>query len=279
MAHNPVTDITTAEFPQAVLQRSHQVPVVVDFWAEWCGPCKVLTPLLERLAEEAAGEFELVKVDVDANPELSTQFGIQGIPTVIAFRDGAVEGRFSGAIPESSLRTWLQEIVPSELDRMVDEARDAAIAGDPARAEELFRSVLDRRADHPEAATGLASMLIARGDTDEALIVLGKLPPGSEVDRLQAAARLNASRDIDVASLERAVEADPDDGAARLALARALAAHSEFEPALDHLLKVVREKGEHLDDARTGMLDIFGVLGDDHPLTATYRRQLSSALF
>ncbi len=162
---------------------------------------------------------------------------------------------------------------------MVDEARDAAIAGDPARAEALFRAVLDRTSDHTEAATSLASMLIARGDTDEALIVLGKLPAIPEVERLQAAARLNASRRSDVSALERTVEAAPDDQLARLALATALAGRGEYEPALDMMLDVVRRKDAHLDAARRAMLDIFEVLGDEHPLTPLYRRQLTSALF
>jgi putative thioredoxin len=155
MASEYVTDVTTEDFPTAVVQRSREVPVVVDLWAEWCGPCKVLGPVLE-----------MVKVDVDTNQELSDRLGVQGIPTVVAFRDGMPVSRFTGAIPEPAVRQWLEQIVPSELDRAVDEARDAALAGDAERAEYLFRAVLETRADHPEAGTGLASLLIARGDTD-----------------------------------------------------------------------------------------------------------------
>ncbi|MBA2336551.1 MAG: thioredoxin [Acidimicrobiia bacterium] len=279
MASEHVTDVSTADFPTAVVQRSHEVPVVVDLWAEWCGPCKVLGPVLEKLATEADGDWELVKVDVDANPELSTQLGVQGIPTVVAFRDGAVVSRFTGAIPEAAVRQWLEQIVPSELDRAVDEARDAALAEDTDRAEYLFRAVLTQRADHPDAGTGLASLLIARGDTEEALIVLGKLVPTPEVDRLQAAARLTAARTVDMTVLERAVAADPTDGTARLDLARALASHGEYEPALDHMLAVVRERGGQADDARLAMLDIFEVLSNEHPLTPLYRRQLATALY
>ncbi len=277
--HEHISDITTEDFPQAVLQRSHEVPVVVDFWAAWCGPCKVLGPLLEKLTIEASGAFELVKVDVDANPQLSQQFGVQGIPTVVGFRDGAVAGRFTGALPEPQLRAWLTEILPSELDEMVDQGRDAALAGDLVQAEQIFRMVLDRQPDHPDAGAALASLLIARGDSEEALIVLGKLAPNAEVERLQAAARLTGARTDDLGPMESAVAADPEDGAARLALARALASGSEFEPALDNMLAVVRTKGGHWEEARDAMLDIFEVLGNEHPLTQAYRRQLSNALF
>lgn len=277
--HELISDISAAEFPQAVLQRSHEVPVVVDLWASWCGPCKVLGPVLEKLTIERNGEFELAKVDVDANPELSQQLGVQGIPTVVAFRDGAVAGRFTGALPEAQVRTWLDSILPDDMDRMVDQARDAALDGDLLQAEQIYRMVLDQRPDHQEAGTGLAGLLLAGGDTEEALIVLGRLAPTAEVERLQAAARLSATRADDLSPLEAAIDADPTDHSARLALARALAARSEFEPALDHMLVVVQSKGELMDEARQAMLDIFEVLGNEHPLTSPYRRRLASALY
>jgi putative thioredoxin len=272
-------DVDAAEFQQDVLQRSREVPVVVDFWAQWCGPCHVLSPVLERLADEYAGAFELAKIDVDQNQQLSAQFGVQGIPSVIAFRDGAPVSRFTGALPEESVRQWLDSIMPTEVDLMVDQARTARIDGDDAAAEHIFRQVLDRQPDHAEAGTSLASMLIDRGDVDEALIVLGKLTPDSEVDRLQSAARLRASSGDDLSALEARVETDPTDESARIELAVALAGKNEHEPALDLLLAVVREKGPQMEEARLAMVDVFGVLGDEHPLTITYRRQLASALY
>ena len=120
MTAQPVRDISATEFPEAVLQRSREVPVVVDFWAEWCAPCKILGPLLEQATVDGDGAFDLVKVDVDQNQELSTQFGIQSIPTVIAFRDGAPVSRFSGAIPKKALGDWLEQILPNPLDIQVD---------------------------------------------------------------------------------------------------------------------------------------------------------------
>jgi len=274
-----VKDIDTANFPQGVLQRSREVPVVVDFWAAWCQPCQVLGPILEKVAAEADGAFELVKVDVDSNQELSAQYGVQGIPMVVAFRDGKIVDSFTGALPEPAIRQWIEGILPTELDLMVDQARTALLDDDSVTAEHILRQVLDQQSDHSEAGASLASMLIERGETDDAMIVLGRLTPGSEVDRLQSAARLKASSGQDLSELEEKLAADESNEEARIDLAKALAARSEFEPALDHLLAVVRAKGPKKDDARVAMLDIFGVLGDEHPLTQTYRRQLATALF
>jgi putative thioredoxin len=274
-----IQDITSADFQQSVLQKSHQVPVIVDFWAEWCGPCKTLGPMLENLAAEANGAFVLAKVDVDSNQELAAQFNVQGIPTVIGFRGGAPVDQFTGALPENAIRQWLTNLLPSELDLVVEQARDAAIAGNVETAERLFSAVLEQQPDHHEAGIGLAAMQIASGRHEDALILLGKLAVTDEVERLQSAARLSASRGSDLSEIEQRLETSPDNDAIRIELALALAGEAEYEPALDQLLSVVRSRGEAKDDARKAMLDIFDVLGDGHPLTTTYRRQLASALF
>jgi putative thioredoxin len=274
-----VKDVDTANFPQDVLQRSREVPVVVDFWATWCQPCLILGPILEKVAADSGGSFELVKVDVDSNQELSAQYGVQGIPMVVAFRDGKIADSFTGALPEPAVRQWIEGILPTEMDLMVDQARTALLEDDDVAAEHILRQVLDQQSDHSEAGASLASMLIERGETDEAMIVLGRLAPDSEVDRLQSAARLKASSGQDLSELEAQLAADDSNEEARLDLAKALASQSEFEPALDHLLAVVRAKGPKKEDARVAILDIFGVLGDEHPLTQTYRRQLATALF
>ena len=274
-----VKDIDQQDFAREVIQRSEEVPVVVDFWAEWCGPCKTLGPALEKVAEEYGGAFQLVKVDVDANQELSSQFGIKSIPTVIAFTGGKPAAQFMGAIPEAQIRQWVDGLLPTEEDRMVDRARDLVLDGDEEAAEETLREVLGRIPDHHDGATALASILIARGETEEALILLGKLPRTSEVERLEAAARVTAAQEIDVSDLERRLAANPDDDAARLELGQALAARGEYEPALDRLLDVVKAGGELRDDARQAMVDVFGVLGSDHPLTVSYLRALANTLF
>ena len=274
-----VKDIDQHAFGLEVLQRSHEVPVVVDFWAEWCGPCKMMGPALERVAAEFAGAFELVKVDVDQNQALATQFAVQGIPTVIAFRDGNPVSRFTGALPEASIRQWVEQILPTEIDNMVDRARDFTLEGDESAAEHLYRQVLEQVPDHPDAGTGLAAMLIARGEPGDALILLGKLPRSAEVERLEATARVASNGSIDLSDLESRLATDPDDTAARLELGRALAGNGEYEVALDHLLAVVRTGDERRDAARRAMVDVFGVLGEGHPITATYRRLLANELF
>ena len=274
-----VKDIDQSTFGQDVLQRSREVPVVVDFWAEWCGPCKVLGPTLERLADDYAGAFELVKVDVDANQQLANQFRVQGIPMVIAFRDGEPVSQFTGALAEQQVRQFIDAILPTEVDRMVDEARDFVLAGDEPAAEALFRAVLEEVPDQADAGTTLASLLIARGETAEALIILGKLARSTEVDRLEAAARVTGGRDEDVTAIEARLAMNPQDTEARLELGKALAANAEYEAALDHLLEVVRARDDRREPARLAMVDIFGVLGHDHPLSAGYRRSLANALY
>jgi putative thioredoxin len=270
-----VKDIDQQDFGREVLQRSEEVPVVVDFWAEWCGPCKTLGPTLERVAEAYGGAFELVKIDVDANQALATQFGIKSIPTVMGFKHGKPAGQFMGAIPEAQVRQWVDTLLPTEEDR----ARDLVLDGDEPAAEAILRDVLSRVPDHEEGATALASMLIARGDTEEALIILGRLPRTSEVERLEAAARVTAAQEIDLTEIERRLAVDPEDQTARLELGQGLAARGEYEPALDRLLEVVKAGGDLRDPARQAMVDVFGVLGADHPLAVEYRRALANALF
>jgi putative thioredoxin len=274
-----VRDIDQQSFGQEVLQRSHEVPVVVDFWATWCAPCRTLGPALERVAEEYGGAFRLVKIDVDANQQLALQFGVRSIPTVIAFRDGKPVSQFMGAVPEQQIRAFVDSILPSEADRLVDEARSFVLDGDVEAAEALFRQVLADTPGHPEAGTGLAALLIARGDTDEALILLGKLARSPEVERLEAAARLQANHVVDLSEIEARVASDPGDMTARFELGQALAANGEHEVALDHLLEVVRSGGELRERARQAMVDVFGIIGPEHPVTAAYRKALANTLF
>ena len=274
-----VKNVDTAGFAADVVERSRETPVVVDLWAEWCGPCRVLGPTLERLADEYQGAFELAKLDVDANPDLARQFQVQGIPTVIAFKDGVPVARFTGALPESQIRAWLKEFVPSEADEKAVAASTVAASGDPETAEGLFREALALDPVNEKAATGLTEILIASDRTDEALAVLAPLPSTPAVQRLAAAARISHVDTSAIEDLERKLADDPDNGALLVQLGRALSAAGRTEDGLQHLLHAVGLGGGVREEARIAMLDIFELLGSDDPLTGQYRRKLASALF
>ncbi|MFQ5966748.1 MAG: thioredoxin [Acidimicrobiia bacterium] len=274
-----VKNVGVGDFMGEVIERSHEVPVVVDFWAEWCGPCRTLGPMLEQAAEAGEGAFELAKVDVDQNQALASQFGVQGIPTVVGFRDGQAVNRFVGAVPQSRLDAWLSELVPSDDDKAVDVARDLLLAGDEEAAEEIYRGVLEKDPRHTEAGVGLASLLISSARVDEASEILDALPNSAEVERLRAAARLKISAEFDASEAITRLEENPGDHALRMELAQSQAAEGEHEQALGNWLIVVKEDPELREQARLLMLDVFKVLGADHPLTARYRRDLANALF
>jgi putative thioredoxin len=253
-----VFDVDEAQFEQRVIERSREVPVVVDFWAEWCGPCRTLTPALEAAAAKREGEVELAKVDTDANQQLSAAFGIRGIPAVMAFRDGQIVDRFTGVIPPAQVERFFDGIVPSEADRLVE-------SGD----EDALRRALDIDPRHVGAATRLGRMLLARGDTERALGLLDGFHGDFVAEGLAARARL-ASADGDGAiphsdDLERAFAAwdSGDHEAALEALHEALAGTDD----------PVRR-----DEIRKVMVAIFTELGADHPLAREHRRRLAAAL-
>lgn len=273
-----VRDASVSDFAQTVIARSHEVPVVVDFWAAWCGPCRVLGPILESLAAEADGEWELVKVDVDRNQALAMQFGIQGIPTVIGFWNGEPVSRFTGALPETSVRQWLRALVPTAADRWAAEGKAHWEAGDRQKAEDAFQQALELDPTHHDAAVGSATLLIESGDLDAAESLLAPLAETDPVKRLRSAIRTQrGAGDIDV--LRRQVDERPDDTHARLAYARGLAAAGEAERALDEYLVVIDEgDDEAVEEARKAMVDLFQTI-DDQAIVSTYRRRLASSLF
>ena len=274
-----VKDVGVADFVRDVVERSHQVPVVVDFWAEWCAPCRTLGPMLEQAAEAAEGTFLLAKVDVDQNQALASQFGVQGIPTVLGFRNGQAVTRFVGAIPQTRLDAWLGELVPSEDDNAVEQARDLVLAGDEAGAEQVYRDVLEADSRHIEAGVGLATLLIGSQRSQEALHILETLPATPEVQSLRAAARIGVGASVDLDTIRATLADHPDDLDVRMELAGGLAARGEHQQALAELLTVVKAGPSLRDEARLRMLDLFQVLGADHPLTSRYRRELANALF
>jgi putative thioredoxin len=282
-----VVDVGDADFEQTVLQRSHQVPVVVDFWAPWCGPCRTLGPILERLAQEHAGAFVLAKLDTEANPQIAAQLQIRSIPLVIAYRDGKAVREFTGAQPEPAIREFLAAVLPTEADHQAREGLTLLAAGQGEAAEERFAAALSRDAQHPEALLGMARLTAERGDAEGALALLERIslaPAPVEQEAARLAAELRATSGgadgAEVAALEAKLALDPDDLGARLALGRSLAAERRYAEALAAFLAIV-ERDKAFDDeaARKAMVDIFEVLGGDHETTQEYRQALARALF
>jgi putative thioredoxin len=280
----PILDVGDREFEQEVLERSKELPVVVDFWAPWCGPCRTLGPLLERLATEHAGAFILAKVNVDEAPAVAQAFRIQSIPAVKGFRDGAVVAEFVGAHPEAIVRQFLAALLPSEADRLARDGETRAAAGDDDGASRAFTDALARDPRHPRALLGLARLHVAKGDDADALALLERIPPGipsaRDRDRLAAEIRTRVDATGDEAALRSRVRANPGDLDARLQLGRVLAACGRYEEALAELLEVVRRDPKHADGAaRRAMLDVFEVLGSGHPATERFRSELARVLF
>jgi putative thioredoxin len=260
-----------------VLERSKRQPVVVDFWAPWCGPCRVLGPVLEKLAREGGGAWVLAKVDTDQSQELARRFGIQGIPAVKAFKDGKVVAEFVGAQPEPKVRAWLEGVVPKESAMLAGRAALALAAGDTAGAERLFAEALTKDPEEPEALLHLARLALDRGDKTAAQLLLAKLRPRDSAARAADVERLHLA--IEAPALDPAAAGSPDPGV-RYGQALALAAAARYEEALDLLLGLVKSDRAWGDDAaRKAMLRIFDVVGVRSPLADTWRARLSMELF
>ncbi len=283
-AAGPSIDVGDREFEREVLERSKELPVVVDFWAPWCAPCRALGPVLERLATEHAGAFVLAKVNVDEAPAVAQALRIQSIPAVKAFRDGRVVREFVGAEPEGAVRQFLAAVLPTEADRLARDGEGRLTAGDAAGAEAAFEGALARDTRHPRALLGLARVHVGRGGDTAALRLLERVTPDGPVardaERLAAELRTRVDATGDEPTLRARVRTDPGDLDARLELGRVLAAKGRYEEALGELLEVVRRDPRHADDAaRKAMLDVFEVLGPRHELAERFRAQLAQALF
>lgn len=280
-----VVDALDANFELQAIERSRVTPVVVDFWAPWCAPCRMLGPVLERLADEYDGRFMLVKVNTEQAPYVASQFGVQSIPMVFALRDGQLVDQFQGALPEAEIRRWLDAWLPSEADEQTADGLHQ-LAADPAAAETAFRRALTANPKHWPAKIGLARSLLAQGKTSDCRSVVDELSARgfmeSETDSLVAELKLReaASSAGDVDECRRLAEASPDDLSLQWALAQAAAASGDHPLAFETCLRLVQlDKTGLGQPAKELMVNLFQALGHGSDLVNQYRRKLSSALY
>jgi putative thioredoxin len=278
-------EITSTDFNQVVVQGSRQAPVLVDFWAPWCGPCRALTPVLEKLADEYKGKFLLVKVNSDENLDLAREYGIRSIPNVKVFVNGQVVDEFLGALPESAVREFIDRVLPTPAELIRREAVAQAAAGDQQRALALLGTAADLEPNNDAVHADRIGLLLDLGRISEARAVASSLGPlaAQEPRVAQALARLQlADSDAersDPAELEARVLSNPDDLAARLRLAKLYAGRQRYEPALEQLLEITRRDRGFGDEAgRKTMLAIFDLLENQNELVNRYRRLLASTL-
>jgi len=285
-----IKDATTKTFQADVIEASRKQPVVVDFWAPWCGPCKTLGPIIEKLVNAAQGAVQLVKINVDENPEIAQALRIQSIPTVYAFKNGQPVDGFAGALPESQVKSFLERLAgpvgPSPVDEMIAEGEALTEEGDVAMAAQAFAAVLQEQPGEPRALAGLARSYLRAGDIERAKQTLSLVPP--EAEKHQAIASIRAELDLadkagdggDISALKAQVAADPKNYQARFDLAMALVGGNQHEEAVSELLEIVRRDRKWNDEAaRKQLLTIFEALGPTHEVSVSGRRRLSSILF
>lgn len=280
-----MSDVTLQNFETEVIDASRQAPVLVDFWAPWCGPCRTLGPMLERLEAEADGQWKLVKVNVDENQELAAHFGVRSIPHVVAIADGQAVDQFVGVLPESGLRDFLGRLTPGQARSPLADALELAAAGNRDGAETLFADAIAADPESDAARLAYISFLLDGNAIDRAKAEFAALSPRAEQEdgygalRTRIEAMENAAGLPDAATLAGRIDADPRDLAARMDLARLMIAHQQYEPALEQLLAIVRtDRGFEDDIGRRTMLSVFEMLADRPEVVSRWRRQLSTSL-
>jgi putative thioredoxin len=285
-----IKDTTTQDFRQDVMQESMKQPVLVDFWAPWCGPCKQLTPVLEKAVKAAGGKVKLVKMNIDEHPQIAGQLGVKSIPAVFAFQKGQPVDGFMGALPESQVKSFIERLVgplgPGAVEELLAEAEAAKAAGDMIQAAEIYAAALAQEDSNPKALGGLIRLYVDMDMLEQAKQLITAVPEDKAADpaitgakaaieAAEAAATLG-----DTADLVKAVEANPDNHQARFDLAVALSAKGQKEEATDHLVQIIRKDRTWNDDAaRKQLLQFFEAWGHGDDATVDGRRKLSAVLF
>jgi putative thioredoxin len=284
-----IKDATDASFAADVLDASRDTPVIVDFWATWCGPCRQLGPALEKAVLAAKGKVKLVKVDIDKNPAYAGQLRVQSIPAVFAFVDGRPVDGFMGALPDSQVKSFVDKLAKmakggaSPVDDMLDMARESLELGDTGGAAQAFAAVLQADPANLRALGGLARVYLASGDAERAREVLTMAPEGAkdpDLDSVRAALALAAEAPTETAAIEKRLAKNPDDHEARLEFAKALAGQQKLGQAADELLTIIEKDRDWNDGAaRKQLLTVFEAAGPTSEVAKAGRRKLSAILF
>ena len=278
-------DVSVQNFKDIVVDGSFKTPVVVDFWAPWCGPCKVLKPILEKLAEEYQGKFVLAKINSDENQQLAAQFGVRGIPSVKAVREGKIVDEFSGALPENAVREWLQKLIPSPLDELRLLALQSYEQGDADKALQLLQQALQLDNNNSNVKIDIATILANQNMFQEAKAILEELPANMRME--EAVVRLLTQ--IEVAEKSQHLEgedtllekigANPEDFPARIDLANVYISQQQYENAIEQCFEIIKRNREFQDDiGRKTVVSIFNLLNNEGEIVRNNRRKLASML-
>jgi len=282
-----IKDGSDAGFMADVIEASQTTPVIVDFWATWCGPCKQLGPALERAVEAANGAVKLVKIDIDKNPAVAGQLRVQSIPTVYAFVDGRPVDGFQGALPESQVKEFVARLIgpaePGEIDDILALAAESLQIGDLGGAAQAYAQALQIDPANIKAIAGMARLYLQNGDAEQAGEVLAMAPADAkdaDLDSVRTALKLAGGASAETQALEQRLKGDPDDHPARLELAKALAARGAYDKAADQLLHIIQRDREWNDQAaRKQLLEVFEAAGPVSDVAKQGRKRLSAILF